>query len=74
MTLTSDPAPSGCTMATVGHSCEVHLLLRGLVDVEKEVSKIEEKIGKLDDQLEKLMKSMSIKDYEDKVCESVHVL
>lgn len=56
-------------METVGHSCEVHLLLRGLVDVEKEVAKIEEKISKLNNQLEKLMKGMSIENYEEKVCE-----
>ncbi len=65
--LTFDPAPNGCTMATVGSSCEAHLLLRGMVDVGKEVTKIEGKIGKLDGQLEKLMKAMSISSYQEKV-------
>ena len=65
--LTFDPAPSGCTMATVGSECEVHLLLKGQVDVEKEVTKIEGKISKLEAQLEKLLKTMSINNYEEKV-------
>ncbi len=65
--LTLDPAPSGCTMATVGSNCEIHLLLKGMVDIAKEVSKIETKIGKLDSQVERLMKAMSIDNYEEKV-------
>lgn len=65
--LTFDPPPSGCTMATVGSNCEVHLLLKGMVDVGKEVTKIETKIGKLDGQLERLMKAMSIDNYQEKV-------
>ena len=71
--LTFDPAPSGCTMKTVGSECEVHLLLKGQVDVEKEVTKIEGKITKLDAQLEKLLKAMSIDSYEEKVCVCVCV-
>lgn len=32
--------PTGCTMVTVGHSCEVHLLLKGLVDPHKEIERL----------------------------------
>ena len=65
--LTSEPVPSGCTMSTVGATCEVHLMLRGMVDAEKEVARLEEKIQKLDIQADKLKKTTSIEGYEDKV-------
>ena len=74
--LTSDLVPEGCTMTTVGASCEVHLMLRGLVDVPKEVGRLDTKIAGLDANLVRLMKSMSIESYGDKVslaCVCVHV-
>ena len=66
--LTSEPVPGGCTMTTVGASCEVHLMLRGLVDVGKEVARLEEKIEKLDGQIAKVKKMMDMENYEEKVC------
>ena len=65
--MTSGSVPEGCTMATVGASCEVHLMLKGMVDVEKEVAKLQEKIEKLDGQIVKMKKSMTIDNYEEKV-------
>ena len=65
--MSGTPVPSGCTMATVGHQCEVHLQLKGLVDVSKEVARLEDKISTLSSQLEKLAVSMSIENYEEKV-------
>ena len=59
--------PGGCTMATVGHSCEVHLLVRGLVDVEKESARLEDKVGKISAQLEKLAEIISREGYTEKV-------
>ena len=55
-------------MTTVGATCEVHLMLRGMVDAEKEVAKLEDKIQKLNGQADKLRKAMSINGYEEKVC------
>ena len=54
-------------MSTVGATCEVHLMLRGMVDAEKEVARLEEKIQKLNGQVDKIKKTMNIKGYEDKV-------
>ena len=74
--LTSDLVPEGCTMTTVGASCEVHLMLRGLVDIPKEVGRLDTKIAGLDTNLVRLIKSISIENYEDKVslaCVCVHV-
>ena len=65
--LISDLVPEGCTMTMVGASCEVHLMLRGLVDVPKEVGRLDTKIAGQDANLARLMKSMRIESYEDKV-------
>ena len=69
--LTSEPVPAGCTMTTVGATCEVHLMLRGMVDADKEVARLEEKIEKLNSQVDKLKKAMSIDGYEEKVYKGV---
>lgn len=69
--LTSEPVPTGCTMTTVGATCEVHLMLRGMVDADKEVARLEEKIEKLNSQVDKLKKAMSIDGYEEKVYKGV---
>ena len=54
-------------MATVGHSCEVHLLVKGLVDVAKESARLEDKVAKISTQLEKLAKITSREGYIEKV-------
>jgi len=47
--------------------CEVHLMLRGMVNAEKEVARLVETIQKFDLQGDKLKKTMNIEGYEDKV-------
>ena len=59
--------PSGCIMQTVGDKCEVHMMLRGLVDVAREISRLQEKITKLSIQLDKLQTAMAAEGYEQKV-------
>ena len=54
-------------MTTVGASCEVYLLLRGLVDVSKEVGKLEGEMAGLDATMAKLMEAMNIDNYEERV-------
>ena len=65
--LTNEPVPSGCTMVTVGHNCEVHLVLRGMVDAEKEIEKLTERVAKINLQLEKLESMRKVENYEEKV-------
>jgi valyl-tRNA synthetase len=66
--LSADEAvPGGCTMTTVGASCQVHLQLKGLVDIAREVSKLEERISKIDTQLAKLRQQEQVEGYEEKV-------
>ena len=65
--LNSDPVPGGCTMTTVGASCEVHMMLRGMVqDVDKEITRLENKMGKLDAQIATIAQKMDVEGYEEK--------
>eukprot|EP00795_Rhopilema_esculentum_P010703 gene10703-19476_t len=66
-----DPIPKGCAVALVGEKCEVHLHIKGLVDIGKEISKLDNKLEKTEAQLSKLMEAMKIDDYEKKVPDSV---
>jgi valyl-tRNA synthetase len=64
---TNVPHPEGCTMQTLGNKCQVYVLLKGLVDVPKEIVRLEEKLQKLQEQIGKLVEKMSIDGYEEKV-------
>ena len=44
-----------------------HLLFKGLVDLKKEIGKLEKKEEGLNNQLEKLLNSIKIDDYKTKV-------
>ena len=55
--LATEAVPGGCTMTTVGASCEIHLMLRGLVDVPREVARLEDKIASLNGQIAKFRKA-----------------
>ena len=63
--------PDGCAIVTVSDKCSAHLMLKGIIDPEKEVEKLGKKQASLKNQLEKLKKSMQIKDYEKKVPEDI---
>ncbi|KAG5898092.1 hypothetical protein JTB14_001795 [Gonioctena quinquepunctata] len=66
-TQVNEPAPSGCTILTVSDKCEVHLLLKGLIDPNKEITKIQKKLEFLHGTKEKLIKATNASDYELKV-------
>ena len=63
--------PEGCAIVTVSDKCSAHLMLKGIIDPVKEVEKLGKKQDQLKNQLEKLKKSMLIKDYEKKVPEDI---
>ncbi|XP_070532577.1 valine--tRNA ligase-like [Ptychodera flava] len=63
--------PLGCAIATVSDKCEVHLLLKGMIDMAKEVTKLEQKVEKLVAQQTKLQNAAKIEDYETKVPENI---
>uniref|UniRef100_A0A8C8S2U5 Valine--tRNA ligase n=1 Tax=Pelusios castaneus TaxID=367368 RepID=A0A8C8S2U5_9SAUR len=59
--------PTGCAVAVASEKCTVHLLLKGLIDAEKEVSKLAGKQGELQKQIERLQERMETPDYGTKV-------
>lgn len=63
--------PEGCTIITVSDKCEVHLLLKGLIDLQKEISKMQKKIEFLNNTKSKLDQAMSVAGYATKVPEDV---
>lgn len=59
--------PAGCTIITVSDKCEVHLLLKGLIDPSKEITKLQKKIDFLKSTENKLTQAMNAADYATKV-------
>lgn len=68
---TVDSIPKGCAILTVTGQCEVHLLLKGLIDAEKEVEKLAKKKDQLGQTVSKLQQAMAVADYTTKVPENV---
>lgn len=64
-------SPSGCAIQLLGDRCEVLLLLKGIVDFNKEVEKLKSKEQKTNQQLNKVIESTKMEDYEKKVPEKV---
>ncbi|XP_068610674.1 valine--tRNA ligase [Brachionichthys hirsutus] len=63
----NQPVPEGCAVAIASDRCTVNLMLKGLIDVEKEVSKLMAKKCDLEKQMEKLREKMAKSDYKEKV-------
>ncbi|TNN02795.1 hypothetical protein fugu_010282 [Takifugu bimaculatus] len=61
------PAPEGCAVAIASDRCTVNMMLKGLIDVEKEVAKLMGKKTDLEKQIEKLSEKISKGDYKEKV-------
>lgn len=59
--------PAGCAMTTVSDSCQVYLMLKGVVDPAKEIERMTQKEEKLQSQLSKLKAAMAASDYTTKV-------
>lgn len=58
--------PQGCAILSIAQ-CEVHLMLKGIIEVDKEVAKLEKKSEQLQQLIGNLKKKMSIDDYANKV-------
>ncbi|KAJ2949327.1 hypothetical protein O0L34_g6280 [Tuta absoluta] len=64
----SDEKPSiGCSILTISDKIEVHLVLKGLIDPKKEISKLEKKKIALNQTIEKIQQAMAAEDYATKV-------
>ncbi|KAJ8392935.1 hypothetical protein AAFF_G00071390 [Aldrovandia affinis] len=66
--------PEGCAVAIASDRCTVHLLLKGLIDTEKEVAKLTAKKGDLERQMERLKEKIEKSDYKEKVPAKVQEL
>ena len=62
--ITSGNAPPGCAISTVSDKCEVHVMLRGIIDVQKELSKLSLKQTNLSEQLQRLRDSTQSENYD----------
>lgn len=62
-----EKAPVGCAILTVTGQCEVHLLLKGLIQVDMELQKLEKKKTQLVQAVEKLQQAIQASDYTTKV-------
>lgn len=68
--ITGDP-PAGCAILTVSGACVVHLLLKGLIEVDKEIEKLGKKKDNLASIVTKLEQAIAASDYLTKVPEDV---
>ncbi|EDV28121.1 uncharacterized protein TRIADDRAFT_21001 [Trichoplax adhaerens] len=62
--ITTGDTPPGCAISTVSDKCEVHVMLRGIIDVQKELSKLSTKQSRLNEQLQKLQESTQSDNYD----------
>ncbi|CAH2314327.1 valine--tRNA ligase [Pelobates cultripes] len=62
-----DPAPAGSAVNTASDKATVYLILKGLIDVDKELAKLQAKRTELGRQLERLRERMASADYRTKV-------
>ena len=67
----SNAPPEGCAIVTVSDKVAAHLMLKGIIDAEKEVEKLEKKKTLLNSQYEKLIKATQVPGYEQKVPENI---
>eukprot|EP00064_Thunnus_orientalis_P014842 superscaffoldBa00002643_g14889 len=65
--IANQPVPEGCAVAIASDRCTINLMLKGLIDVEKEVAKLMTKKGDLEKQMQKLREKMAKNDYKEKV-------
>ncbi|KAJ3073249.1 hypothetical protein HDU98_001931 [Podochytrium sp. JEL0797] len=63
----TDTVPAGCAVTPVSGDCNVHLLVKGMVDFDAEIKKLEASKAKASSALAELNKKMGAADYEKKV-------
>lgn len=59
--------PTGCAILTISAQCEVHLMLKGIIEAEKEIAKLQKKRELLQGTVGKLNQLMNSADYATKV-------
>lgn len=64
-------APKGCAILTINAQCEIHLMLKGIIEADKEIAKLDKKREGLEQTINKLKQKMSLEDYSKKVPENI---
>lgn len=64
-------APDGCGTYTISGDCYVHLLVKGRIDADAEISKAQQKLKKAGDAAKALEKKVNAEDYKKKVKQEV---
>lgn len=59
--------PAGCAILTVSGQCQIHLVLKGLIEIDKELGKLQKKKEQLEVTINRLDQSMAAADYTTKV-------
>jgi valyl-tRNA synthetase len=63
--------PIGCGFSTLSDKCKLFILLKGIIDIDKEEAKLTKRKVSLQQQIENVKKEMNVDNYETKVPESV---
>ena len=66
----SDPAPTGCAVYTIGSGATAYLDVKGRIEIEKEITKAQDRLSKANETITRQKKIMD-KDWEDKVSDAV---
>jgi valyl-tRNA synthetase len=66
----SDPAPTGCAVYTIGSSATAYLDVKGRIEIDKEITKAQERLVKANETISRQKKVMDA-DWEEKVSEVV---
>ncbi|KAH8733022.1 valyl-tRNA synthetase-like protein [Phaeosphaeriaceae sp. PMI808] len=69
----SDPAPTGCAVYTIGSAATAYLDVKGRIEMDKEISKAQERLSKASELIERQKKIMD-KEWEGKVSDVVKEL
>lgn len=63
--------PAGCLAETINANVSIHLLVAGVLDLNKEIQKATKRIEAINLSVDKLQKQMQVPDYETKIPEEV---
>jgi valyl-tRNA synthetase len=67
----SQTLPVGCALSTLSDKCKLYILLKGIIDIEKEEQKLTKKREDLNKQIEIIKKDMQKPNYDTRVPEAV---
>lgn len=67
----SQTPPIGCALSTLSDKCKLYILLKGIIDIDKEEVKLNKKKESLNQQIESIKKEQAKPNYDTRVPEAV---